>query len=594
MNALVHRVYLILLFALFLLSISFSSSPSLLNVVYAVPSETWTGEFQYSFPGAAAGGGYLGTGSGSFTFIINPDNSITGMGTGQQSIRQSAQCSGGGGTGYTFPITGSYDPIFNNISIAAGPAVPQQYTIPLQPTKICSPWTTDVQYGFIPEAANIRAQDGASIQCLTKSCDAGITYKITIHGSQFCTSTGAQKLIFYVEDDGFPSGHGFVQFETNTGPQAYKNDLVYGHSSVYGPYNDGFTRGPNAPQHGLLEADHPWDWRIIFHVSPCQYDAAANFVNSEIANPSPYSLTSLNCIDWINMVAASAGLELPPSTDFIGVSDPATLGSSFENIGNGGTFDGGLVQQNLQGLTPQNTPDPPSQDEVLASPVELSSYAINNSTALALSQNMTVQQIALKPVTLGTSGVLGISLQNFVSSSLVLANYGDGSSSNATLSSYLSHSFDTTGTYEVRVAVLNFESLDEFLVNVTLSDGSVQAVNVTATVPFTSVNATTAPQAIAEQVFELNGNQTNGNVTESSIGSISGGLSSASSTSITTLQAYPSSFAATTTANNSSNSASSLSSSYLLIIALFVLLVCLLISVPALRKRVEVVADGQV
>jgi len=423
------------------------ASSSVETVTASIASQHWTGEFQYTFTGAQPGGSYLVRGSGTFTFAVNPANgSVTGSGSGEQSFVAHAQCSGGGDTSYTFNLHAYYSPSLNEFNIGALPGNPENYTFPEYPTRICNPVTFPIDSGFLPTDAIFPAQDGATIACPgSADCDPGITYKITIHGSSDCASgNGGQKLIFYVQRDTFPTGHGFMQFETNTGPQAYQTDLVYGLGSVSGPYNDGFIRGPGAPQHGLLEADHPWDWRIVFHVTPCQYNAAANFVNSQIAHPSQYSLTSFNCVDWISEAASAAGLQLPSAKNFLGISDPVSFADSFSGIGDGGSFAGGVVQKNTQGLSPRNQFDPPAPNETLASTLDLMNYSFDNASALAESQNMPPPpQIALTPVQIAPSGVVNFTFQgNYAPNySLAIADFGDGSPRTAATAAALSHSW---------------------------------------------------------------------------------------------------------------------------------------------------------
>lgn len=554
----------IILAALFSLLLTASSSSSVQNPgvssspfygmqgVAALPGPNWSGEFQWAASGPETLGDYSESGSGSFTFTVTPtpgevEWNVTGSGTGTEQYEfkgAQGRCSGSGGGSFSFMLSGRYFPAIDNFSFSfqTPSFTPRNFTFNMTPVP-CLPDTLD--FITMPEGYNMKAEDGSTLQCTNApSCATGgyetaFTYKVTIHGSSTtstssttttstttsCSSNSDQKLIFYVEKDGFPSGHGFMQFQTDSGPQAGQPDLVYGHGSVSGPFNTGFTRGPGAPQHGLLEADHPWDWRIVFHVNPCQYNAAADFVNGEIDRASTYSLTGLNCVDWIKYAASFAGLKLPASTDFLGVSDPSTLGDSFANIGNGGTFDGGVVQQNTAGTTPQDTPDPPTPPEtLLASPIELLGYALQNTSALAASQNTTLQQSTLPPVELAAGGSLNLIFQNVpAGATLTVMDFGDGSQ-NATRTLQYSHVYTSAGTFHARAVIVsqNF-TLYQASFNVTVtgaaasprlalvaSSSSSTTVTITVPNPPAQKSLNSASHVVAEHVAPIGASVTGG------------------------------------------------------------------------------------
>ena len=528
-----------------------------IQVVAATASPQWTGEFEYTVVNPAPAGKAVITGSGTFSFNItevSPVNfSLSGTGRGHQSIAVQGQCSGGGSTAYTFKVFGEYDRITNQFNLGVSRATPDTYKVPLS----CGPRVDDqgVGYGFFPTGAVIAARDGATVACPGGSdCDPRLTYMVTIHGSSFCTSSGGEKLIFYIQRDTFPTGHAFMQFETTAGPQNYRTDLVYGHGSISGPFNDGFTRGPGAPQHGLLEADHPWDWRIVYHVNSCQYDAAAHFVNSEIANPSVYSLTSFNCVDWIDAAASAAGLQLPEGKNFLGISDPVTFADSLAAIGDGGSFNGGVVQKNTQGLSPRNLFDPPSPNETLASPLDLIKYALDNASALAASQNMSSQVIALSPVTLAPSGNLTLSFNgNYVTNySLAVVDWGDGTPRVPTTALQLSHVLKSSSS--VKVAVFSFGTFATFLLNVTLNPGAAGTATIPASIPSPNASSTTmttssAGPPLAENISEIaaGSNQTTAITSGSSaVTTSSSGVSNAASSSAATAESASSNFSSAT------------------------------------------------
>jgi len=357
------------------------------------------------------------------------------------------------------------------------------------------------------------------------------------------TSIPSYKLIFYVQAPGplvisssSPfidryTGHGFMQFRTDVGQQAGRSDLVYGKGSVRDvAYGGGYIRGPGHPEpgnwdlkdpltgqlrfyspgglliNGIAEADHDWTWRIVYNVTAQQYNSAASYVNGEIQNPSPYGLLRDNCVDWIVRVAKAAGVTIPSMSDtglfhpLIPISDPGAAANSLAAIGDGGSFHGGKVLKNTNGLTPRGTPDPPTQDTLLAGLDTTVSLLLRNSSALASFMNVTLVQKTIAPVNMGTGGQLALALHNVnLNNSLAVVDFGDGSQVQTQLLS-LSHSFSSPGTYHSSVFVLNSGAIDKFLFDVNVAGGSSNLAEVSIEVPNPIVAAPTPPFPPVEPV----------------------------------------------------------------------------------------------
>ncbi|MBS1807334.1 MAG: hypothetical protein JST84_03975 [Acidobacteria bacterium] len=131
----------------------------------------------------------------------------------------------------------------------------------------------------------------------------------------------------------FRTGHAFVALQPDTGPQKGNSGLVYGHvpeGGTLGGINPFSSKGKTEGQ-----ADHPWDYQICYHLSAAQYNAAAAFIRGEITSPSDFHLFTRNCTDWIDKVAAAAGVHIPLTTDDPnrrGIKDPAVFEGYLENL----------------------------------------------------------------------------------------------------------------------------------------------------------------------------------------------------------------------------------------------------------------------
>ncbi|WP_456473796.1 hypothetical protein [Candidatus Pyrohabitans sp.] len=147
------------------------------------------------------------------------------------------------------------------------------------------------------------------------------------------------KVCFYVDmgNGGTSSGHSWVTLECN------------GFKAGYGFYPNG---GNPISTQGIMMDDSTriWHYRICYPITTKQKNAIIKTVKAW--TKYTYRVLSQNCTDFIEDVAAAAGLKLPPTSDF-GISRPNRFASSLKGILKSGkkTFHGGTVEKN-----PKNPP----------------------------------------------------------------------------------------------------------------------------------------------------------------------------------------------------------------------------------------------
>ena len=296
---------------------------------------------------------------------------------------------------------------------------------------------------------------GAS-QGTTNSFDAESPYQIIFYaeGRVVSDETGHFNL----------SGHGFVQLISNVDPGKGNYNQVYG----LHPAGNIFS----SP--GIIESDnlHPWDWRISFPVTFDQYRLAADFIYNQVRQPDYYDLLSRdgvgeNCVSWISQLADTVGLQLPNFVDVFGAPDPNTLANSLAQIGDEGMFDGGTVQENLQGTLPNNNPDPPPVVPDQGSVLGLLQAGLQNPGLLAQTINLAFQQETLDPVNVGVGQSLAVSFSNVdLNNALAAIDFGNGALIEESLTT--SYTFESTGTQQVMAIVINSGAVDEFLLEVNI------------------------------------------------------------------------------------------------------------------------------
>ena len=107
-------------------------------------------------------------------------------------------------------------------------------------------------------------QFGDRVNPGTLSAQASLSYDITPAGA-------GEKIVFYVQGSNvFETGHAFVQFLPDTGAQAGDQSLEYGfYPNSWNMFGGNGIVYPND--------NHPWDWRIVFHVTDEQYTRRGGF-----------------------------------------------------------------------------------------------------------------------------------------------------------------------------------------------------------------------------------------------------------------------------------------------------------------------------
>ena len=150
-------------------------------------------------------------------------------------------------------------------------------------------------------------------------------------------------------------GHAFIQYWTTS-------DLITKKDQVYGFYPSAGKKIQVLYGPGYLQYDgyHEWDWKIAFNIPQEKYDHLRQWVNSQ--NPGQenpefkYSLPLMNCMMWTIKAAEEVGIYFPPLFyTFGGIPDPWIFAKSLKVIGNGGTWNGGVVYK-YDGKSPAEDP----------------------------------------------------------------------------------------------------------------------------------------------------------------------------------------------------------------------------------------------
>jgi len=283
-------------------------------------------------------------------------------------------------------------------------------------------------------------------------CDAGLCpYKISFY------SAGALNGL-----------HGSVQFVDQNGNKETVGRWFTGNflveQAVFGTVT-GFRRD---------DGDLPWAWRITYHVSKDDFDAAHAYAFDD-SHTRNYNLFFLNCVDFLQEVAAAAHITLPDFTDYdapffgpfnlLYVPDGHGMNASLVDIyySQGGSFHGGVVTPS-DGTTMGGAPDPPTVPDP-GGPGTLAQAALADPSGTA-----DVYALAYSTSTLPTAHVaagatfdLTESPSGDVTSSTITAiDWGDGTPPDYSFQEtpwsdgplVVSHVYDAAGTYSDRVVVV--------------------------------------------------------------------------------------------------------------------------------------------
>lgn len=264
--------------------------------------------------------------------------------------------------------------------------------------------------------------------------------------------------------------HGFIQF---TDAEGVKH--------TFGKYATGnFQTDPAAVEKSLIalpgvlrdDSGTNWDWRITYHVPPEQYANAWAYTQNS-SNVSWYNLWAANCVEFIQGAARAAGINLPNFTDLnapvLGafnygaqIPDGQGMSAAMAAIGDGHTFNGGLVQKS-DGTTAGGAPDPPPPPDAGA-PGPLAQAALADPTGTATTYAYNYETDHLSSAAVPTDGPLTMSLEGLSGNSDVLTaiDWGDGShptyrydpDPSAGQSIIVTHTYANAGTYSDHLVIV--------------------------------------------------------------------------------------------------------------------------------------------
>jgi T5SS/PEP-CTERM-associated repeat protein len=287
-----------------------------------------------------------------------------------------------------------------------------------------------------------------------------------------------------------PLGHAFVQF--NPAPNDPKNATFQGYFGFYPGDNFisgyGFYPGQFGPSPIGGDAFHEWDYSISYPVTLGQFNAAYQLVGADLLNPPNYSLLGYNCTDFVNSVAAAAGIQLPPD-ELPGapgslIASPLVFGTSLRLIGNGNTYagTGGTVYFNSS--TTGSTPQAVRATAISESPTpyDYDYSAIvqaghNNPGTLASEINFPLDQIDLGMVNANISSGLSLDITGTDPTEDVISmNWGDGSAYEEQSLTF-SHIY-AAGTYNADLLVVDDGAVHSYDMTVLVSSDPGSTVDV--------------------------------------------------------------------------------------------------------------------
>jgi hypothetical protein len=264
-------------------------------------------------------------------------------------------------------------------------------------------------------------------------------------------------------------GHGFVKLMPMNNAQA-------GQSLGYGLYPATYDIFGGA---GIIKNDSTRrsDFCITYNVTPAQYNAAVAVISAAITAPPAYNMGTNNCVDFINSVAAAAGITLPNTATSIpldgSVSDPAAMWNSLSGIGNGGTFGSGTVMT-TGGMVAVNTPNDFSY-------AGLTNDGHDDASNVASYTGLPFDQVNLGALTANDLTGITINLTNpDLSASITSVDWGDGSPYPGQQSSF-SHVYGAPGTYDADLFVMDSGAVHSYPMSISVSSSPASSVDVTIT-----------------------------------------------------------------------------------------------------------------
>ena len=283
------------------------------------------------------------------------------------------------------------------------------------------------------------------------------------------------------------NGHAFLSIQ-------WKN----GDSQFYGFYPASWQNEILGLTPGMIARNQPnWDFNISYPITVAQYASAATVITYDTINPPRYSLITFNCMNWVAKIANAAGVELPAVRNHYGIADPSIFGASLANIGEGNTYDGGLV-------TGYKLQDPPTPFDYSYGGLESAGHT--NAASLA-----TLIGLAYDPINLGTvnaNSTNGISLtlaSPNTNQDLISMNWGDGSAYQEQSLAF-SHVY-ASGTYQANLLVVDAGAVHSYDMTVNVSSSHAASITFNVT-PFPPANIPNQGLVRANPVPDFNVVQT--------------------------------------------------------------------------------------
>lgn len=149
------------------------------------------------------------------------------------------------------------------------------------------------------------------------------TCKATLYleSPDFLIPSKLKKAVMQREADvGAVTGHAFIGLTDESG-----KETVYGfHAATALPENANLSFKEKLPllvsgkYQGFVGDDskEPYDDKMVYHITPKQYDKIKSYVEKEKANPPKYNLFSGNCVVFAYKALRQADLKLPPQPLF--------------------------------------------------------------------------------------------------------------------------------------------------------------------------------------------------------------------------------------------------------------------------------------
>ena len=229
------------------------------------------------------------------------------------------------------------------------------------------------------------------------------------------------------------------------------------------------------------DANTVWSWRIMYPLTVAEYNAAFTFLVDQQKHPSRYKFLSDNCMAWAADVTAKAGQFMVFYTNAVGVPEPAVFRDRLKAYGNGSHVRGGVILENPRpGSTAIGAPDPPPSVPPCCDVDGVARMALSDPVTLSQDLQVKYSSATLPADHLNADGSYSVVIERaHPSGNLYSVSWGDGTdtigertTAVTTGTVVLSHTYKTTPTGPLRVAVLENGLLSETVRTLEAPDGS--------------------------------------------------------------------------------------------------------------------------